>query len=309
MDTTICQGPKRTRRQDWLYHGVGLGFLLLARVKYALRGYRCPKPFALADYDRCCDYDFRVVDNWLSVLERYTGSAALLTGGSVLELGPGSDLGVGLYLLSKGAARYTAMDVNDLVGGACAEFYDRFFHRLGQVDPRASVADLRMQLRGAQEGRQGRLNYICREDFDIASACGAASVDLVFSQAAFEHFDDVGSTVSQLSEVARPGAVIVAEIDLKAHSRWIRDKDPNSIYRYSHATYNLFRFRGSPNRVRPYQYKEAFERSGWGDVVITPLSVLEEADGCQAGRFLDKQFRDARNQMNWLGVMLCARKL
>jgi hypothetical protein len=63
----------------------------------------------------------------------------------------------------------------------------------------------------------------------------------------------------------------VAEIDLKTHSRWIRDHDPNNIYRYSNAIYRALWFRGIPNRVRPYEYRAIFEAHGWTNVRITPL--------------------------------------
>ena len=128
---------------------------------------------------------------------------------------------------------------------------------------------------------------------------------MVFSQAAFEHFDDINATIFQLSKVCRPGAILVAEIDLKTHSRWIRDKDPNNIYRYPNYLYNKFLFRGIPNRVRPFQYKETFERFGWSDISITPLTTCEQN---RAYIGIDKAFVDHINQMDSLSIMLCARK-
>ena len=60
-------------------------------------------------------------------------------------------------------------------------------------------------MREAKAGRPSRLNYVIRKDFDILSAFGAGNRP-VFSQAAFEHFDDIDATISQLSSVCRPGA-------------------------------------------------------------------------------------------------------
>ena len=109
------------------------------------------------------------------------------------------------------------------------------------------------------------------KDFNIVSAFGESTIDMVFSQAAFEHFDDIESTILQLNKVCKSGATFVAEINLKTHSRWIRDKDPNNIYRYPEWLYNMFRFRGIPNRVRPFQYREVLESYGWTDITITQL--------------------------------------
>jgi len=56
-----------------------------------------------------------VVDEWLLYLNKYTNNSYTLDGKNVLELGPGSDLGVGLFLLAKGCAQYNAYDVNNLM--------------------------------------------------------------------------------------------------------------------------------------------------------------------------------------------------
>jgi SAM-dependent methyltransferase len=237
-------------------------------------------------------------------LAEYTGSASL-RGKAVLELGPGSDLGIGLYLLAKGAAAYNACDVNDLTQHAPKSFYSALIDRIIAAQPGANREYLESQIEGVCRRTASSLRVVVRSDFDLVSSFGADSIDLVFSQAAFEHFDDVARTVQQLSVVCRPGAAIVAEIDLKTHSRWIRDKDPNNIYRFSNSIYRAFWFRGIPNRVRPYQYKEIFEQYGWVDVTITPI---ERTSHDQNAGAVNEQFADARNQLDYLSIVLCARK-
>ena len=223
----------------------------------------------------------------------------------MLELGPGSDLGIGLYLLAKGAAAYNACDVNDLTQHAPKSFYSALIDRITAVGPGANREYLESQIEGVRRRTASSLRVVVRSDFDLVASFGADSIDLVFSQAAFEHFDDVVRTVQQLSVVCKPGAAIVAEIDLKTHSRWIRDKDPNNIYRFSNSIYRAFWFRGIPNRVRPYQYKEIFERHGWVDVTVTPIE--RTSHGQNAGT-VNAQFADARNQLDYLSIVLCARK-
>jgi SAM-dependent methyltransferase len=286
-------------------YAAGIGFLTLAKAKNVLRGYSSPKPFDLSDTDRCIAYDLKVVDEWLSHLKTYVGTDGVLRDKNVLELGPGSDLGIGLYLLAKGAASYNACDVNDLMKRVPESFYTGLIDRIGAMDGAERTEFLTAQIRAARTGSASRLRLVVRKDFDLVSAFGPNCIDLVFSQAAFEHFDDVVRTVEQLSIVCKPGAFLVAEIDLKTHSRWIRDKDPNNIYRYSNSLYEAFWFRGIPNRVRPYQYREIFERLGWVDVSITPLERTQVRDSSLA---MNEQFRDARNQLDLLSVAFCARK-
>jgi SAM-dependent methyltransferase len=293
-------------RNAFLY-AAGLGFLGLAKAKNVLRGYTSPKPFDLSETDKCVTYDMRVVDEWLTHLAAYTRGAGTLQDMNVLELGPGSDLGVGTYLLAKGAATYNACDVNDLARHAPEGFYTALIERIRAADPGADVPMLQAQIRAARAGTPSRLKLIVRDDFNLLAAFAANSMDLVFSQAAFEHFDDVDATVAQLSAVCKPGAVIVAEIDLKTHTRWIRDKDPNNIYRYSDRIYRSFWFRGAPNRMRPYQYKEIFERNGWANVSIEPLEQIASDD--RDASVVDRNYHHERNQLEMLSVVLCATKL
>jgi SAM-dependent methyltransferase len=285
-------------------YAAGIGFLTLAKAKHTLQGYSSPKPFQLSETARCVEYDLKVVDEWLQYLRAYS-EGAVLRGKNVLELGPGSDLGVGLYLLAKGVGVYHACDINDLAQRAPASFYALLIERISALDASVDTESLKSQIERTRTGSASRLRCVVRKDFDLVSAFGTNTMDLVFSQAAFEHLDDVAHTVQQLSAVCKPGAMMVAEIDLKTHSRWIRVKDPNNIYRYSNGVYGAFWFRGMPNRMRPYQYRELFERHGWSDVSITPI---ERLDGVVGDFPVHRQFKDSRNQMSYLSIVLCARK-
>lgn len=287
--------------RDPVYFAAGMVFLALAKAKNLLRGYSSPKPFDIAETQRCIDYDELVVQDWMQALARYNGGNTDVSGKSVLELGPGSDLGIGLLLLARGARDYNACDVNNLVATTPRKFYDKLFEHLA-AGGRANIDHLREQLDKRSSGVPSLLNYVVRNDFDLSAAFGDGKIDLVFSQAAFEHFDDVDKVVRQLSGVCKPGAMIVAEIDLKTHSRWIRDKDPNNIYRYPDLIYRTFWFRGIPNRVRPYQYRAAFERHGWGRIEIIPRTRLEEPPS------VSRRFRGEINQMDCLTFILCATK-
>lgn len=293
--------------RNGFYYSAGIIFLVLAKVKHLLKGYTTPKKFNLSETDRCIDYDIQVVDRWLTHLEEYAGAECNLAGKNVLELGPGSDLGIGVYLLAKGSNTYNACDVNNLVKDSPDFFYDKLIERLQSHEyAESDLQGVKEQLSLARKGQASRLNYQVRDDFDLVAAFGDSTMDLVVSQAAFEHFDDIDLTASRLSQVCRPGAVAVIEIDLKTHSRWIRENDPNNIYRYPDWLYRLFWFRGIPNRKRPYQYKQAFERAGWADVVITAIDTDSRFHKAHAG--MHQCFAAEQNQMDCLSIVLCARK-
>lgn len=231
-----------------------------------------------------------------------------MKGKTVLELGPGADLGIGIVLLMKGVEKYNAIDVNDLVSSVPDQFYEELFEIIAVIEDKETDVDfLKSQLKLTQCGKNDRLNYVCRKDFDL-SIFKRETVDLVFSQAAFEHFEKVEETFVQLSEIVKPGGILIAEVDLKTHTRWIRDLDPLNIYRYSEFIYDAFRFSGSPNRVRPFEYARHLEKNGWDNISIKPLSLLEKQYLSKVINSLNKNFRAPVNNMDYLSVMIQATK-
>ncbi len=284
------------------YKIVGAVFLIFSRIKYLLLGYTSPKPLSIDD---CIAYDNKTVNLWLFYLALYTEKENYLADKNVLELGPGTGIGEGLRLLSKGAFRYNAVDVNRLVDDVPDFFYDRFLEYLKKSDENVDIEYLRREVEKYAGDRGDKLNYICREDFDLVSPFGEETIDIVFSFAAFEHFDDVEETARQLSVICRPGAVLIAQIDLQTHTRWIRHIDPNNIYRFGESFYKFVHFRGIPNRVRPFRYKEIFTKWGWQNVKTAPLTHIRDKNKKIK---LNIQFEDDCNQMDCLSIMLCARK-
>jgi hypothetical protein len=298
----------KTKLINWFYYWIGIVFLFLAKARSIIQGYT-PKDFSMSEIQQCVEYDIEVVDRWISHLQDYSMDDPLKTliNKRILELGPGSDLGVGLYILSKGAKEYISIDVYNLIEKVPDQFYNFFFTYLKEkkhIDPSYIIEELNK----TKNGDNDKLNFIYRKDFDIISALGTSKVDIVFSNAAFEHFDNINETIKALSAVTVSGGMFNALIDLKTHSRWIREKDPINIYRYPEWLYGFFSVRGTPNRVRPYQYKEALEINGWNNITITAYSTLEDSRYNLVKDHLNKKFIDERNQMNFLTVWISARK-
>jgi SAM-dependent methyltransferase len=291
-----------------LYKAIGAAFLAVNRVRYAVRGYRDPRPFPADDFDRVCSYDLAVVAAWLRYLGEYLGGPPDLAGRSVLELGPGADLGVGTTLLALGAVRYSALDVNPLVTSVPEEFYRKLLLRVEERWPQAAGTspELLDQVRRTASGQADRLRYLCRPDFDL-SIFGPGAFDLVVSHAALEHFDDPSDTFHRLRGVMRNGGLLVAQVDLQTHTRWIRDRDPLNLYRHPDSWYRACRFRGAPNRIRPHEYERMLIGAGWRDVRLLPDLVLPDAHVTGIRPHLAPRFRGGENQMDWLTIYLLAR--
>lgn len=289
------------------YHLAGLVLLVLNKIRHTLQGYKNPRPFPATEIRRAIEYDYRVIKEWAEQLSEYSKNTISLKGQSILELGPGADLGVGLILLAKGAKKYHALDRHSLVYSAPKQFYQELFQGLEEARDGADVDTLRTQLEMTLNGNNDRLDYVVRKDFDVMTFKGQ-DIDMVLSQAAFEHFNDIGQVFAKLGSVVRRGAVMVAEVDLQTHTRWIREADPLNIYRYSDFIYNLFKFPGSPTRVTPSEYKTLLQNNGWQNVQITPLVVLEDEYMSRIQHTLNQRFHNRNDDMKILSMMICATK-
>lgn len=298
----------RSHLRNWFLQLAGVGFLALAWLKHSLRGYRTPRPFGLNDAERCIAHDWSVVEGWLEALRQYCGDENPFRGVDVLELGPGADLGVAGYLLALGAASYRAADANPLLADPPAGFYSPLLRRVAEIPRAPEPTAIAAELERAHANRGERIRWACDPDFNLETMLEPSSVDIVVSQAAFEHFDDVPRTLTQLARVARPGAVFVAEIDLMTHSRWIRERDPLNIYRYPDLLYRMFHFRGSPNRLRPRDYEAALRAAGWTDVRIQRECELSNEAFEGIRRYLQPRWRGDDVDMRSLSIFVAARR-
>ena len=262
-----------------------------------------PRTLNATDIQHCIESDIRTVTDWLSSLETYTNGYSL-EGQNVLELRPKADLGIGLYLLAKGCFQYNTCDVYDCMRTAPNNFYRQLFGKLSLSEKQEKIDFLRQQLAAAKAGYPSRINRLVRDDSDLVSAFGNETVDLVFSQSALEHFEDISATMAQLHSVCKPGAILVSQVELTVPTQWMRKNDPNNIYRYAKPLYNALRTRDTHNRVRPFQYQATLERHGWTEISIYPVTQIDEDSG-YAG--VNEVFRDRKNQMNYLSIVICAK--
>lgn len=297
--------PKDIKNYQYFY--IGVLFIILNYVRHRLFGYKTPRDFSIHEIERAIEYDFNVVQSWLTALLGYSQSDNFLRDKVVLELGPGPDLGIGLILLAMGAKKYIAFDVNCLAKNAPINFYDKLLDVLSERIPGIKRTYLKEQLEKAYTNNPENLSYIVDKELNIARV--KEKPELVFSQAAFEHFSDAKKTLIQLSRIVALGCIMISEIDLKTHTSWIRERDPLNIYRYGKKFWDAFKFNGFPNRVRTFEYKRILKSNHWQDIRIEPLTVLEDSYVEQVKLTLNKEFSLLGiAEMRNLSVMLMATK-
>ena len=281
------------------FHLMGMGVLAINKLRYAVKGYREPRPFATSEFQKAITYDRQVVTNWLDALHEYGNRTVKEK--TVLELGPGADLGPALFLLDHGAKQYITVDANRLIDETPYGLYSEL---LASLDDGKNI---KSELDKTLAGNDERIQYLVDPKFDLSNL-EKDSVDLVVSQAAFEHFSDIKQTVSDLTPIVKQGGVLIAEVDLMTHTGVVRSRDPLNIFRYSNFFYRLMNFSGIPNRVRPNEYKTIFEQHGWKDVEIIPLQELPREYVETIHTQLARPFRNDETDMHVLTFLIRATK-
>jgi len=149
--------------------------LAMAKGKSFMYGYTTPKPYSHSEIERSIQYDINVVEQWIYYLKEYQSDNFSLENKNILEIGPGSDLGTGLYLLSKDCLRYNAFDVNDLASQTPADLYKSLMHVIAANDPQKE-SYLRSQLDSYRNGQESRLNYYVGSISDLAEHIGKGAL-------------------------------------------------------------------------------------------------------------------------------------
>jgi len=248
-----------------LYYLIGLLFGVVNTIRHRVRGYRTPRPFDDSDIDRAIAHDESVVDRWAA-----RGDLSFI-GMKILELGPGPDLGTGAIMLRRGAASYAAADLFPLAEAASEEFYARLSEKIGEFDREA-------------------LSFTLVSFPDLHEL--SEKFDLVVSNATLEHIADIPSLFVALSHLLADNGIMCHHVDAKTHMRWLRDRDPLNILRYSDTIYDrLLSFPGAPNRLRAGDYVDAAHRAGL-DTRIVPGRKLDRSYPHVTARFRNREDLD-----------------
>lgn len=168
--------------------------------------------------------------------------------------------------------------------------------------PEANIQLLEAQLKLFYQGGESQLNYIAQPDFSFTPV-QSEEIDVVLSQAAFEHFDDIERTVRESSELVVPGGYFLAVIDFQTHTRFLRERDPLNIYRYNKHLYNILKFRGSPNRVRPNQYVDILKEYGWDNIIFEPSKSAPRDYISSVRPYICKEYRSDENLPVLSGIL------
>jgi len=252
-------------------HVLGFTLSLMNKIRHSIWSYRTPRLFSLNDIDRSVNYCFDVVFQWEKVLKYYTGRENPFGNQHVLELGPEPALGTGVILLALGAKSYCAIDKHELASHTSKEFYERLFEKVKHL-PQWETA--RKIFQEFEETGSDRFTYIYGPNFRL-DVLESNKYQILVTQAVLEHLHEIKDIFTILRQKLSRDGLMIHEVDLSTHTRFLRDWDPLNILRYSHPVYNLLRFNESPNRWRMSDYELILNQLGYKNLRTFPIKILD----------------------------------
>ena len=255
---------------------------------------------------------------------------------SVVELGPGDSLGIGLMALLTGSRRYIAIDaVRHASTGVNLEVLDGLVALLQRRAPIPADEDC-IEIRPALESYafphqlfddatlnaaldSARLDTIRRSltdehdggaiqylaPFGAMDGIPPASVDWIFSQAVMEHVDIPRETYRQCFRCLKSGGMMTHQIDFRSHEtapewngHW---KYPQWLWRVMHGRRPWF-----VNRL-PHSAHIKMQREAGFDILCDKQERRD--DGMTRNQLAAKFKQLSEDDMRIVGAMLAARKM
>lgn len=191
-------------------------------------------------------------------IDRFTGTVA--------EIGPGDNFGVGLMLLANGADEYHAID--RFRAPRDAEQQRQIYGALAQRHGMAALFDGE-----PAETTIRNLHYHAGEPAETFFRNAGLRFDAIISIAVLEHLYDPIGALSDMARALKPGGLLVHRIDLRDHGMFSRHHHPLTFLTIPAAVYRrMSRNRGRPNRVLWPSYQAWLDASGLdGTLRVTRL--------------------------------------
>lgn len=209
------------------------------------------------------DYVTAVFDDYV----RYGGiEAAALEGASVLELGPGDNLGVALRFLAGGAERVVSTDRFIPYRDPAAE--RRVYEALiSELEPSEASRVRSVLERGGVDWSGVPFTFLQETPIEDAPlALGGSRFDLIVSRAVLEHVHDLDGAFAAMDQLLEPGGTIIHEVDLNDHGMFTGGgQSPLTFLTIGDRAYSWMgeESAGLPNRHLIGWYRATMERIGY----------------------------------------------
>lgn len=198
----------------------------------------------------------------LEVLRAHAGG---LEGKTILEIGPGDVMPMGLLSVAYGAKQYVGVDRfgGNVFGASARAFYADMLQKLPDARDRLISQGLEpteFPWSGHADAPSVRLLTLPIED----AIKEVSNVDVVFSYNVVEHLNDVAASFKNLWQMLRPGGVMIHRVDFAPHACWASYDNPLTFLSVPQPLWHAMGTqRGIPNRVRYGQVQQILDDIGF----------------------------------------------
>ena len=237
--------------------------------------------------EQAIDFTFLCADMYLGLPQN---GLEAFKDATIMEIGPGQDLGVLLVLAGLGSGKGVAVDrfFCDWDPSYHPSFYSTLIERAEARYPGVRFEALRDVVEAG--GHLGPRLQIVRSGLDDLKALADASVTISYSNAALEHLDRPREGLFELARVSRQGGLGFHQIDFRDHRDFTRPlefltmTDEEFLEKAEAASYSL------GNRLRPSEYLQLFNDAGFG-TTFTPNMFAEPAYLAEVTNRLHPRYR------------------
>jgi len=291
----------------------GLSIAIINRFRHKIIGYGPTKNITVRKIYKNIKYDYQVINNFEKRIQNIFGHEHSFKNKKILEIGPGTDLGTGLFLKARGAKIYTAVDPFKML---CAnkKFYSQIIKFLeNKIGVNKNFEELIKKIYLAIKNNQKEIKLPDFQYLNISAekmaTCLTIKYDIILSQAVLEHINNIGEAFKQMFDVLKNKGMICHEIDFKTHTRFIKNIDPLNLLRYNKKIYDNISFVGSPNRLRINDYCCLARNAGFTNIKIIILDKLNNKKIQIVKKSLAKPFCDYKTvNLQVLSAVLIAQK-
>jgi hypothetical protein len=227
---------------------------------------------AIPEESELPDYLKRVDRQYSDYLDRLGLSPADLQGKTVLEVGPGNNVGVALRFVAAGAQRVIALD--KFVPFQTSTFHQKLYRQIaaGLPPEEQQRIDAAVDLDNGVTLKSGPLSYVYGVGIeDAPRVIDRHSVDIIVSSAVMEEIYRADDAWNALDQIWRPGGYQMHAIDLRDYGMFTKHGFhplefltlPETVYRYMTESV------GGPNRRMVDYYRSKMAALGYNATIYT----------------------------------------
>jgi SAM-dependent methyltransferase len=222
--------------------------------------------------ERDVKYALGTATTWIDILP---GGEKFLKGKKVMEIGPGINFGSILTLACHGAeVLVTDRFLTPWDPDYHPKFYALLKERLAGRWPGIDLSPLQRIIATGQYPRESICAYTC--SLENLSEVPAGSVDLVISNAVFEHLYDLRSAFAHLARITKPGGLGLHQVDFRDHRDYSRPLEYLLLSKKEFTILFGERHGECGNRFRPREMWQLFESAGFEVKEFRPDIFVEE---------------------------------